>query len=182
MERKIYLGECDGYGNGRKICKAFLKVRLDDEGKGPKFAASAEIWNAERANADIIQGGQCVDTVAAMFPENAEAQEVVRLWKRWHLNDMKAGCEHQRAEKWNERPIDESKPHDVYVTFKAGESGCLKDYSGWNMLAWIRRNEHPKSLLCEPCPTCGYKYGSEWLYEPIAPDDLASMQKIVAGK
>ena len=100
MERKIYLGECDGYGNGRKICKAFLKVRLDDEGKGPKFAASAEIWNAERANADIIQGGQCVDTVAAMFPENAEAQEVVRLWKRWHLNDMRAECEHQRALGW----------------------------------------------------------------------------------
>jgi hypothetical protein len=43
-------------------------------------------------------------------------------WKVWHLNDMQAGCEHQRA------------------------------------LGWTSYDAHPS----EPCPVCGYKYGSAW--------------------
>ena len=45
-----------------------------------------------------------------------------RVWEKWHLNDMKAGCEHQELFGWN-------------------------DYK-----------KHPS----EPCPICGYKYGSAW--------------------
>jgi hypothetical protein len=55
----------------------------------------------------------------------------LETWQRWHLNDMRAGCEHQRAE------------------------------------GWVTGKEHPDGLLCEPCPTCGYKYGSAWLKEDV---------------
>ncbi len=48
------------------------------------------------------------------------------LWQVYHLNDMKAGCKHQRA-------------------------------LGWR---WIT---HPST----PCPVCGYKLGSAWLYEDV---------------
>lgn len=61
-------------------------------------------------------GGQCRDifddpTFHAYWP----AERIARLrevWERWHLNDMRAGCEHQRAEGWSDRPIDPSKPTD----------------------------------------------------------------------
>lgn len=44
--------------------------------------------------------GQCIDDVR---PFNARLADV---WERWHLNDMRAGCEHQRAE-WNPaEPLD----------------------------------------------------------------------------
>jgi hypothetical protein len=48
----------------------------------------------------------------------------LEIWHTWHLNDLKAGCEHQRALGWEEEGYD----------------------------------KHPS----EPCPTCGYKYGSAW--------------------
>lgn len=49
-------------------------------------------------------------------------------WGTWrHLNDMRAGCEHQRA------------------------------------MGWKSYDEHPS----EPCPVCGYKYGTAWLVEPL---------------
>lgn len=52
---------------------------------------------------------------------------LLRLWDDYHLNDLQAGCEHQRA------------------------------------LGWKSYDEHPS----EPCPTCGYKYGSSWLTKEV---------------
>lgn len=31
--------------------------------------------------------------------------------------------------------------------------------------------EHPEGLLGKPCPVCGYKYGTKWLYVPIPTED-----------
>jgi hypothetical protein len=35
------------------------------------------------------------------------------------------------------------------------------------MLGWLREDEHPDGILSKACPTCGYKYGSAWLVEPL---------------
>lgn len=32
---------------------------------------------------------------------------------------------------------------------------------------WTKEANHPYGLLSKACPTCGYKYGSNWLYKPI---------------
>jgi len=61
--------------------------------------------------------------------QGSAPQKLKDLWTRWHLNDMRAGCEHQRA------------------------------------LGWTSYAEHP----AEPCPECGYKFGSAWLFEPLPP-------------
>jgi len=50
-------------------------------------------------------------------------------WDLYHLNDMHAGCEHQRALHWE---------NDGY-------------------------DKHPS----EPCPTCGYQYGTSWNFIPV---------------
>jgi len=93
-EHKYFLGRVDYNGNGQKNCKAYITWELKDG----KFSMCAEIWN--HIKSDIYQGGQCVDTVAAYFPHNKKAQRMVEVWKRWHLNDLQAGCEHQRALGW----------------------------------------------------------------------------------
>ena len=73
--------------------------------------------------------GQITDDVRTVSPRLAD------LWERWHLNDLRAGCEHQEDVKradpdWRERlPVGDS------------------------------------------CPVCGYRYGSEWRYEPV-PDEV----------
>lgn len=46
------------------------------------------------------------------------------IWEEWHLNDMKASCQHQRTLGWEKDGYD----------------------------------KHPS----EPCPTCGYKFGTAW--------------------
>lgn len=70
------------------------------------------------------------------------------IWSRYHLNDMKAGCEHQRAEHWGEDLIPELN----------------------KLSSWVYEKEHPKGVLSKPCPICGYHYGSAWLKEEVPQD------------
>jgi hypothetical protein len=49
---------------------------------GPESIIFAEGWNAD------------------LFLDFAQA------WNDWHLNDMRAGCEHQRAEKWGQKRLE----------------------------------------------------------------------------
>lgn len=68
---------------------------------------------------------------------NQWTQEMYRklldIWDKWHLNDLHAGCEHQRSMGWEE--------------------------DGYGM--------HPS----EPCPICGYKYGTAW-HKISVPEDV----------
>jgi hypothetical protein len=90
---------------------------------------------------------------------NAELEQRFRaVWKGWHLNDMRAGCEHQRAEGWDKRPIYADKPTTAYVDHPGGGKG-------WNMLTWLP--EGRGGLLGKACPTCGYRYGTQWLSEDL---------------
>ena len=100
--------------------------------------------------------GQCVDAAREID------QEFANMWDRWHLNDMRPGCEHQRAEQWDKRPIDPTKPLNSY-----GKHFDRQLLDSWNMLAWVDPTEHPDGLLTKPCPTCGYKYGTGWLLEKV---------------
>ena len=90
--------------------------------------------------------GQIYDTIAenlASFTfangwDKVKASQFVEYWKKWHLNDMQAGCEHQRKMGW-------------------------KDYE-----------EHPS----EPCPTCGYKYGTEWKTKKVPAEVLRWLEAL----
>lgn len=57
-----------------------------------------------KSNGDALgSAGQIGMPVNLTYAEGWDAATVTRLWetwKEWHLNDMQAGCEHQRTE-WN---------------------------------------------------------------------------------
>lgn len=97
-------------------------------------------------------------------------KRLMELWDRWHLNHMKAGCEHQRADGWDKRPIDPTKPLNTYGKHFPGQR-----QDSWNMLTWVRPDEHPEGLLTVPCPECGYKYGTAWLREEVPHDVLVEL-------
>lgn len=99
--------------------------------------------------------------------------DLLAVWKLWHLNDMQAACEHQRAEGWSKRPIDPAKPLTAYGRHFAGQSSDT-----WNMLAWVRRKEHPEGLLSHPCSVCGYKYGTQWLSVEVPAQVIAFIQSL----
>lgn len=127
--------------------------------------------------------GQCrdiFDDETFKLAEGWSEDDITRLrevWKEWHLNNMSAGCEHQRAAGWATRPIDPDKPLDTYGKHFDGQRTA-----SWNMLAWIRPDEHPHGLLTKPCEECGYRYGSAWLHRPIPAGVLAYVRQLAGGK
>lgn len=84
-------------------------------------------------------------------------QLLVNYWNEYHLNDMKAECDHQRELGWNKRRIDETKPLGTYGLHFQGQR-----MASLNMLGWVKETEHPNGLLGKACPICGYKYGTAW--------------------
>ncbi len=118
-------------------------------------------------------GGQVQDHVEADAARIAAEPDGVRhmpahdlaafvsIWRAWHLNHMRAGCEHQRAV-WD-------------ISERLNVAGSSK------AAGWVLESEHPRGLLCKPCPTCGYKYGSAWLKETLPADVVAAVQRIAGA-
>jgi hypothetical protein len=136
-ENKYTLGKCDYNGDGRQNCTAKLTWTLEDRDGKIRFSMSGEIW--QPTGRDILAGGQCVDTVTALFPNDPKAQRMAEIWRRWHLNDMRPGCEHQRE--WNtEKKIAVTRytwGEKFHATRKQAEAGTLAvlDYSAWKELS-----------------------------------------------
>ena len=166
-------GKIDYNGSGRKNCRVTIDWELKETEKGATFSAIGNVWNPRETH--CYSCGQNLDTIAIYFGGNKKVQRIVEIWQRWHMNDMKAGCTHQRAERWDERPIDPTKPTNAYISLtRDGESRPY--YSGWNMLAWAKRSEHPQGLLGEPCEVCGYRYGTAWLHDEIPAEIIAEIK------
>ena len=58
------------------------------------FSCSGEIYEDFKCT----QAGQCIDTIAELFPDDETAQEIHGLWDKYHLNDMHAGTPEQEGE------------------------------------------------------------------------------------
>lgn len=127
--------------------------------------------------------GQCHDALDRLTDlDSGWTPEMVRRlkaeWERWHLNDLRAGCEHQRKAGWETRPIDPGKPLNAYgkhchTPARATAQGLDPEGPAtWNMLVWVTPKEHPDGLLGVRCAECGYRYGTEWRYEPVPEDVL----------
>lgn len=85
--------------------------------------------------------------------------DLLDIWKQWHLNDMKPGCVHQTE--WHNKKLDD---HEPLISS--------------NMAVWKHKTEHPRGLLMEPCPICGYKYGSKWNRVKIPADIVKFLEDL----
>lgn len=75
----------------------------------------------------------------------------------WHLNDMKAGCEHQDE-------LGFGKGTDVVFTLRNNEGE--------------REVKVFKDSLSAPCPTCGYRYGTQWLSREL-PQEIIELAETI---
>lgn len=152
MERKYVLGKVDYNHTGRRNCEAAITWRFENG----RFTMQAEIWNPRKT--DIYCGGQCVDTVAAYFPNDAKAKRMVAIWERWHLNDTKAGSPAQ--EEWlRQNPVSAVYPESHYEKASAALAGA-----GLNPDPAHLHNGKP------------YAYGSAWLREELPADVVAEIE------
>lgn len=110
MKKTLYLGtvpEWSGNGRSKVASGVFLKASIEDG----KFSISGVIGPLASGNARGSYGQidssirEALDAGELSFAPEWNADSVRRLlavWDAWHLNDMKAACEHQRANGWEE--------------------------------------------------------------------------------
>lgn len=196
-----------------------VEVEIRDTPKGPELSMCGNVWRVDKR--DIISGGQNLDHIKDDIHElripAAQLDRMIDVWRRWHLNGMRAGCEHQRAtwgdvtrtvevvtyklthdaqrlrDKTRARLADaalrgellELTPTERALAeladwfrpiFDAPDadspfSGCYEVKSReQKAIGWTYPHEHPEGILGKSCPTCGYKYGTAWRYEPLPAD------------
>jgi hypothetical protein len=162
-------------------------------------------------------GGQIYDELLAEFPKNKKAVRLVEIWKKWHLNDMNAGCEHQ--DDWDtqapittyEYAMDSDRvkhisdiKEEAIEAARLGRRANLTDYERQLLAAphfitndnpeppfgyklykekhdkagWVRPEDHPQGLLTKPCPKCGHKYGTSWLFREVPVEILNELKEM----
>lgn len=94
MKKTIELGKIDYNESGRKNCPVSIEIELKDTEEGKVFSASGCIWNPKKT--DCYSMGQNLDEIQEFFPANKEFHRIVEIWKKYHLNNFHAGCQHQR--------------------------------------------------------------------------------------
>ena len=152
MKKIISFGKIDYYGNGRKMNPVDVEINLKETERGFVFTASGHVWN--HIKTDCYTCGQCLDTIAEYVHDDL-FEEIYRIWKLYHLNDMHAGTIEQ------EKAIDEWKAQGNRYDYAA-----VCDYLKSIGLYEVEYNGEP------------YKYGHAWLYWEIPADDLAKIKAL----
>lgn len=96
FKHTIRLPKVDYNETGRKNCGVEIEVEIRErEQLGLELSICGAIWNPRHT--DHYSGGQNLEEIAKLYPANVRVQRIIEIWRRWHLNTMRAGCEHQRT-------------------------------------------------------------------------------------
>ena len=137
--------------------KKVFEFRRNDSEKGRRLRVEVELTNENNFRAccagPAIYWGQCLDSAQKELNiKNPVMIEIVRLWKLYHLNDMKAGDKEQEK--------------------------AVKEYTKNNSYDYDKVCEYleSKNLLVHN----DYRYGSAWLKEEIPQEDLEKIKELLA--
>ena len=133
--------------NGPANCQAYVNIELREGENGTELSICGEIWN--HLKTDVFLSGQCLDDmpdfISLWLVSRSKFERIREVWKRWHLNDLNPGCEHQRAL----MPIIIRERGDDF--FNISNYDAIIDLPVFGY-----------------CPFCdGYIYGSAWLHEEL---------------
>ena len=137
--------------------KKIFEFRRNDSEKGRRLHVEVELTDKGNfracCNGPAIYWGQCLDRAQKELNiKNPVMTEIVRLWKLYHLNDMKAGdIEQEKAVK------EYTKDHQ---------------YNYDNVCKYLET----KGLLVHE----GYRYGTAWKRHEIPAEDLEAIKKLLA--
>lgn len=157
MHKTIKLGKV-AYTSTRRMNWVEVEVELADT----RLSISGGIWNARGTDYAVV--GQCIaeiDGVADQMTAEDRAlwRRIRQVWKRWHLNDMRAGS--PRQEEW-------LRDHPVSYTY-------LQSHYDAAVAALTKAGLYPDTEYLrngEP-----YRYGSAWLFEPVPAEILREVEE-----
>lgn len=118
MKKFFDFGKIDFEKKGAKRNRATVTIELKEKENGQKvFTASGSIWDAREY--DIIAGGQCLDDMRPYLKGNMLFLKIFKLWEKYHLNDMRPYCEHQKALGWDRLASETIKIYKYKMTSEA---------------------------------------------------------------
>lgn len=86
---------------GKRRARGFVKIEYSADGR---LSLTGVIGPLASGNC-LGSCGQCVDAIRAGDPVGEWTRQMLRklcdVWDRWHLNDMRPYCEHQRQLEWD---------------------------------------------------------------------------------
>lgn len=173
--------------------EALIEWELRQEEHGPEFSAMGEHDGS---------AGQCLESIAAAYPQDEKVQRIVKVWRVYHLNDMKAGTPAQMAELERCEEVAKRKhPEAVYPdgTVNWHQMGKAYGFKGEHFAyydlacIWLKRAKlyevpvHQEiargELKCTGgfppevvTGARGYRYGERWVYASIPESVLAEIR------
>lgn len=107
--------------------------------------------------------GQCPEDILKRNPKNNLVKQIVKLWRKYHLNDMNAGTPAQSKELARRQKLE--------------NLDQMPDYDGqcrWLKEAGLYEVQLPRNTVASgglPADVVsgrrGYQYGERWLFRPI---------------
>lgn len=143
MNKRIVIGY---FERGEVDVEIELKEK---EGKGPVLSITGNVWLPSKR--DIIAGGQMEDRILGYLDEyvmrngaktidemKAKLARLVAIWHRWHLNDMRPGCEHQREWDTSEKltVVDYTWGDTFHAARRRAEEGAMSadEYAAYGVM------------------------------------------------
>jgi len=128
-----------------------IEIELKDSEKGLVLSMVGYIGRVYAGQVDaqiryLVEQGE-IDYASGFCKENVT--ELLDIWEAWHLNDTRAGCEHQTL--LARRISNGSYDYDLLMKFPE----------------------------MQKCPFCGYRYGSAWKYQEIPHTVLMKLMQII---
>jgi len=120
---------CEVYGAAP--ARAFAKIEYD----GKRLSICGVVGPMSNGNCKG-SAGQCVDSFREGRPIEDWTPDMLKklcdIWERWHMNDMRAACEHQRELRWAEQATEEitlyhySLTREASAAKKAAENAAIE--------------------------------------------------------
>ena len=127
-------------------CKAVVEMELNEDN-------CLSICGELRHNGEYVMCGQCLDELKPLLEGNKTFEELYRLWKLYHLNDMHAGTVAQEE-----------------ALEKAGLTNYGNEYE--------KCCDYLKSINLYD--DNGYKFGHGWLKRDIPEEDLKRIKELLS--
>lgn len=127
MEKIVNPCKCKLYDMHSKIIEvpAFVKIEYKEKKPGQKVLSITGVVGPMRNGDCLGSCGQCIDEISGGIPADSWDVDMIKklckIWERWHLNDMNAACEHQRAAGWIEKAKIVVKMYEHTTTTDAGK-------------------------------------------------------------
>lgn len=131
MKKVINMGYCKKLGDSRRR-KATVTVELRQKPQGLALSITGEVKG--------LAYGQCWEDMKELAVEKrSNFDEIIEVWEKYHLNDMRTGTPKQRS---------------------AVDDYCKEHRYDYNAICDYLKE---KGLYEDN----GYRYGSSWLFEEI---------------